>query len=1099
MLGTLRMSLFATVVATSFAQDNRATITGAVTDIRDAAVAGARVTVRSPLTGVVTAAITNDAGLYVAAHVPAGVYNVIVEKKGFRRFAHNAFSVTTGQTLELNAMLEIGEVTETVNVTAQAPVTNTRTAEISLTIESRSIEALPLTSRRTMSIIQTYGLVSFIPNDNVPTYSLAGGRVQSQMVWIDGGTGQNIRIGVGQQNVDPPVEAIHEVKILANNYAAEYGGSAGGVVIQTTRSGTNTLHGSAYEYLRNDAFDAAGFFAPAVEGIRQKPRVRYNVFGLTAGGPIRRDRTFFFTSWEGTRRVNPSTVTLTVPTDLERAGDFSLTRNAAGRVVPIYDPAGSARQPFPGNVIPAGRQDPVGANLATYFPRPNRLADNIAGTNNFRSNNFTAVNGGFVMMKVDHVIGVNDRLTARYLRYAQDTDPASVYPDRGADPITRGRSTAQYAYGSWTRVLSAGKVNDVRFTFGERSAHSTAPGVGGNYPEKVGLRGIDPLAFPLFAFPSGSYSPIGSGTQERLQSPIRQYQVVDNFTWLKGRHTLKGGWEDRFSRNQDLFLQTISGSFQFTSEASGLPGDAATGNPLASLLLGLPRSFSQTYTPALDRHSWYLSGFVQDDWRASRDLTLNVGLRWEMDTPITDSNSRMNGFDSDALNPVSGTPGVVKFAGLNGYPVHPYRFDWNNFGPRIGFAWKVAGSHSTVLRGGYGLLFAHPFDSGQTVSASQGVGVSATLNSPDNGITSPFRLRDGVPRVTPASPALDDGYGAAPAGQQSATRVDFFERHHVSGYSHQSNLTIQHEFPGLVLMELGGMANLGRKLPSANLSLNQIPPQILGPNHRSQADRPYPQFADVLLLSPSLGVTNYYAALLRVQKRLPQGFNVASTYTWSKFLGNTNDTANVAGGSLGQNNGPYSNYYNRRADYGPLESDVEHRFTFSSVWDLPFGQGRRWLQNRYAGYFAGGWTIGAFASIQSGVPLTAVTSVNNTNAFSAGRQRTNVSRNPNLPGAEQSLTRWFDTGVFSQPAAFTFGNEGVGIIRSGGWVTSDVSLLRAFRMTERVIFQLRLEAFNALNRTNLVPPAVTFGTPAFGVVSSSGPPRQLQVGARIVF
>jgi hypothetical protein len=329
--------------------------------------------------------------------------------------------------------------------------------------------------------------------------------------------------------------------------------------------------------------------------------------------------------------------------------------------------------------------------------------------------------------------------------------------------------------------------------------------------------------------------------------------------------------------------------------------------------------------------------------------------------------------------------------------------------------------------------------------------------------------------------------------------VDYFARDRVSGYAHQFNLTIQRELPGSMVVEIAGLGNLGRKLPSANLNVNQIRPQILGPNHRTQVDRPFPQFNNVTLLAPSIGISNYYAGLLKLEKRLSGGLDLLGSYTWSKFLGDTNDTANPDAGSLGQNNGPYSNYYNRRADYGPLESDVEHRLILSAVYELPFGKGRRWLALSFPGHLAGGWIIGALTSVQSGVPLTAVTSTDTTFAFPAGAQRTNVTRDPNLPGSQRSETRWFDTGAFAQPDVFRFGNEGVGIIRTGRWPNSDFSLLRNFQTRERGRLQIRAEAFNAFNHTTMAPPGTVYGTPTFGVVIFSVPARQVQIGARLTF
>jgi len=568
-------------------------------------------------------------------------------------------------------------------------------------------------------------------------------------------------------------------------------------------------------------------------------------------------------------------------------------------------------------------------------------------------------------------------------------------------------------------------------------------------------------------------------------------------TWLKNRHALKFGFETRYCRNYQVDLLNASGSFFFTTRSTGSPDTGGSG--LASLLLGLPWSFSETKTQPLDRHSWYFSGFAQDDWSITRNLTLNLGVRWELDTPLLDANLRMNGFDPSAMNPVSGTPGVVKFAGVNGYPEHPYQFDWNNFGPRFGFAWKPFASQNTVIRGGYGIFYAHPLDSTQTTAANLGFSVSALRVSPDNGITPVFVLRNGVP-VTPTSPVLDDGYGAVPVGQNPTTQVSYFEHNRVSGYAQQFNFTAQRQLAESFAVEAAFLGNLGRKLAGANLSIDQIPPQILGPDHHSLADRPFPQFSTVIQLAPSIGVTNYYAGLFKIEKRLSHGLSVVSSYTWSKFLSNTNDSANAGAGSLGAENGPYSNYYNRRADYGPEENDIKHRFTVSAVYELPFGKGFSWSRSRFAGCLLGGWSVGALTILQSGAPLTAVVQTDSSGAFvPPSRQRPNVMLNPNLPSNQRSLTRWFDTDAFSQPGMYTFGDEGMGIMRDAGIVNSDFSLLRNLTLGEQARLQLRAEFFNAFNHTNFNPPGTIFGSSSFGVVSSAKSARQIQVGARLAF
>ena len=375
----LKSALLLASIALIARAQNLAAISGVVTDPGGSVVPRATVTATNTGTGVRTLATTNGSGFYDIQNLLIGTYSVMVEHPGFRNYIRPAVPLTTGQVLGLNVQLELGETGQTVTVNAEPPPLETRTSDVTTLIESKSIGALPLGNRRTLNVVQLSGLAVFVnyPNTRAtanPNFSLAGGRTQSQMAWIDGGNAQNVRMGVGQIDLDPPVEAVEEVRILTNNYAAEYGASAGGVIVETTKSGTNQFHGSAYEFLRNNDMDAPGYFAPIRDGAKVSPELRYNVFGGTVGGPIRKDKTFFFFDYEGQRLRTGSTTTLTVPTALQRTGDFSQTFNAAGKLIPIYDPnttqlvnGAYIRQQFPGNAIPPSALDPVALNVMKYY------------------------------------------------------------------------------------------------------------------------------------------------------------------------------------------------------------------------------------------------------------------------------------------------------------------------------------------------------------------------------------------------------------------------------------------------------------------------------------------------------------------------------------------------------------------------------------------------------------------------------------------------------------------------------------------------------------------------------------------------------------
>jgi len=641
-----------------------------------------------------------------------------------------------------------------------------------------------------------------------------------------------------------------------------------------------------------------------------------------------------------------------------------------------------------------------------------------------------------------------------------------------------------------THTWSNSLVMGVRYSFAHRIWHAMSAGLGGNAVKEIGLTGVPAGAFP--AMTVAGVAALGS-SNERLQSPIRQHQWAANFTYARGHHIVKFGSEIRKSINVDINRPSISGDFGFATTGTGLPGDAKTGFGMASFLLGFANSFSLRDTDPLDRYSWYLAGFLSDDWKITPDFTLNLGVRWETDTPIIDKNDRMNGFDMTSINPVSGTPGVVRFAGTGGWPRRPYEPDWNNFAPRLGFAWRVLGSPRWVLRGGYGVFFEHPFAHGVPNAASLGFERSAALSSPDNGITPALLLAQGV-NVTLQPPVRDDRFGAVPPGKPATTNVAFYEAGRRTGYSQQFNLTLQRELPGNMVIEISGLGNLGRKLPITTLSINQVPPALMGPGS-AQARRPFPQFNNVQILVPTMGAHNYYAGSVRLEKRLSHGFSLLASHTWSRNIGIIDQSGS---GTLGDDQ-IFQDYYNRRLDKGPLSIDIVHRFSASAIYDLPWGKGRRWLSQGPAAALLGGWTIGSIVNVQSGGPFTVTMQTNTTNAFSAGALRANLLRDPNLPAEQRRLDRWFDTDAFAAPPPYTFGNAGRGIVRADGRVNFDFSLNKNFPWGERRGVQLRVDLFNAFNHPDFGLPARAMGAPAFGTVTSASAPRVIQLGLRMEF
>ncbi|MFB3825181.1 MAG: carboxypeptidase regulatory-like domain-containing protein [Bryobacteraceae bacterium] len=1096
----LRNTICALILFCSYAfgQTAQGRISGRVLDPGSAVIPGVEVVATNEATGVATRAHSNEAGIYVLPFLQPGRYTITATATGFKTYERKGIEVATAEVLGLDLALELGNITETVSVTAEAPLLESSSSTIGQFVDSRAVAEMPLAGRRALELVRLAGNVVFInySNNAKPIFSVAGGRAYQSMYMLDGGNIQNLRIASAQVDIDPPVEVVQEFKVVQNAYAAEYGGSAAGILVSTTKSGSNNFHGSAFEFFRNDAMDAPGFFAPTDGTRKLKAPLRYNLFGGTLGGPIIHNRTHFFAGYEGTRRSDGSTQILTVPTARQRAGDFSETVDSRGRMIPIYDPSTTRmsgntalRDPFPGNVIPANKIDPVAQAFLKYWPLPNR-AGTATGGQNFSGNRSQIFRRDNVTSRVDHALSDKNRL---YFRFVYNSDPyrwTSVLPYKEADttnpfgPIIRWQTSYLI---SDTHTLTPNLISDVRYSYTNRKFYANSAGLGSDVIEKTGLKGVPGGAFPAISV--AGIAGIGA-SQERKQFPIRQHQFINNWTWVRDKHQVKFGGEVRQSLNMDINRPSITGNYGFATTGTALPGNNSTGYAFASFLSGFADSFSMRETEPLDRYNFYLAGFVQDDWKITRTFTLNLGVRWETDTPIMDRNDRMNSFDPFGINPVSGTPGIVKFVGQNGWPRNPYNADWNNFGPRFGFAWQPTGAW--VVRGGYGIFFGGP-DIGVN-NATGGFEKSGSLSSPDNGVTPALLLRNGVQGVTLSGETRDDKYGAVKVGEKVRTNVDFYQRDRATTYSHQYNLTVQRQLPGSVVVEAAYVANLSRKVPSPNLTLNQVRPELMASGN-AQSRRPFPQFNNVNVLSPTIGMNNYHSGMARVEKRLSQGLSFLATYTFARTIG---DCSSSNGGDFGDNQ-QYMDAYNRKLDKGPDALDIIHRFAWSSVYDLPWGKGRKWLNNGIAAQVLGGWTLGSIITMQSGGPFTVTTQTNATNVFSAGANRANVLRNPNLPKGERTLERWFDTSAFVAPPALAFGNAGRGIVRADGRAGFDLSLNKNFTFAESRYVQFRGELFNAFNHPDFAPPNHSLGSSSFGSIADATDPRTIQLGLRILF
>ena len=1086
MLRALMLSIAAAIGV--FAQSSTGTLTGIVSDPTQARLADVVLKLVNEETGVSLLAKTTASGEYTFPLLASGAYRLSAELSGFQRSARTGIIMELGRTVRLDITLQLGQVTESVEVSGSTPLLESETATVGQFIENKTIADMPLNGRRVGDLLGLMGNGVYIRGDVIrPRVSIGGGRGDQQQWLLDGVNSSNIALEVPQALFNPPVEAVQEIRIQQSAYSAEFGNSSSGIVAMTTRSGTNKYSGLLYENLRNDKLDARNFFAAS------KPPLRWNVFGGALGGPVIRNRTFFFSHVEFQRQRVGVVRNLTVPTELQRSGNFSQTTNAAGVLTPIFDPATynattRARTPFAGNIIPSSRFDPVGAKIASYFPLATNAPTNLAGAQNFNRNAVSALNITTWTSKVDHIFSDRDRLSVRYVMHDFPTFITPAYDEPASDP--NASNTVRRAHSmliNETHTFSPTMLNDFRFNWQPRSFHPTTISIDQGWPTKLGLKGVSDRAFPRIN--TAGYAALGSTTQERVQVPIHDTHIVDTLSMFRGKHAIKLGGEIRLARNVDDLNSFMSGQFTFAIQPTSNPVNPGnTGNAYASLFLGFPNSANVLDSDLLDRRAKYFALFAQDDWKISQNLTLNIGLRWEAHTPKFDANDRMNGFDPAPINPVSQTPGVITFAGLNGAGRQLYNGDWNNVAPRIGIAWKPKGRHGTVIRTGAGLFYGVPLPGSNNNSA--GFAAQADYSTPDNGITAPFFMKDGFPGGL-TSPVLGPAYGAVRVGQAAALALDYVETERRLGYTMQWNLSVQQDIGRNSLVEISYLGTVGHKLNGANVNINQVRPELMGAGN-AQSRRPFPQFGNVTSTAPMWGNSSYHGVNFKFEKRFSQGLNLLANYTFSKFIDDV-PAAQEIGATPGQ-----QNYYDRHSEKALSGNDVRNRFAFSSVYELPWGKSRKYLNKGPAALALGGWNIGAILTLQQGSPYGLTTQVNTLNAFSGG-QRVNVVRNPELPNSQRTVERYFDTTAVVAPPQFTFGNANRALLTGPGLSNLNLSLLKNFKFGETWNLQFRLESFNAFNHPNFEEPNAGLGSPTFGVLSTALDARSMQLGLKLTF
>lgn len=1131
-------ALFLMLAVSLSAQEFRAAITGTVTDQQGAVAPNVRIEARNLETNVTVATVTNETGTYVLPFLPTGIYTLSATLEGFKRAVRDKIELRVGDRLRVDFQMEVGGVTEQITVAAQAELLETATASKGQVIDSVKVRDLPLLGRNPFMLATIAGGVQYTPslasrsnrpfdNGGMDTFSINGGRQTTNEFLLDGVPDTNVET-TSPSNLSfvPSPDATEEFKVQTNTYDAQYGRTGGGVINVSLKSGTNRLHGTLYEYWRNDILNANSFETNLAGG--RKTAFRWNQPGLQFDGPVYlpkiydgRNRTFFMYSWEAIRSSIPYPQTYTVPTLEQRQGDFSKTVQANGQPITIYDPlttqqSGSAytRQPLPGNRVPASRMDPVAIKLLDYIPRPNAPGTtagfyNLISTPNPRTDAYDQH-----IIRIDQMLNDRHKFFSRYVRgnrHELNSDagfPHPATPWYGHWRINQGGNFDLTSTVSPTRVLST-RLGYIRHQF------AIAQYGDGFDATLLGFPASLIAQLPRKFFPRISYTDYTTfGPPRSIGSEFTfsdTWSAAETVNQVVGPHSLKFGVEFRVMFNNQQMPTSSFGDFSFNkgfTQRDPLRGDAASGNAFASLLLGYPSGGSVPYNVAPAYSNRYYVVFFQDDWRVSRKLTLNLGLRWDYESPQSERFNQQNrGFDATAANPFR-VPGMQLKGGLlftDAGNRLPFTRDLNNFQPRLGVAYQFRST--TVFRAGYGMSHLPTFDTG----GNSGFSVSTPfVSSTDGGLTPAGSLRNPYPNGIVLPPGRTQGL-ATLVGRGFS--YGFVERK--IPYVHQFSVGFQQELPWRVLVDASYVGSRTRSLQTSK-SINEISAEqlklgtdllTLVPNPfegllpgtayngrtvtRQQLLRPFPQFGGITENHRPLGQTWYNSLQLRVEKRLSAGFHFLMSYTLSKSIE-----------AVG-----YLNAQDRLGDLARVLTSVDApmRLNLTGAYELPFFK----TGSRLARTLLGGWQLNAIATFQSGLPVSAP----------GGAYSTGVS--PKLTGHQRTRAHWFNTCTLSltgvrqncisanEPVAFTVQppytlralSTRFPDVRTKRPGILDFSVFKSIPLHEELKLQFRAESFNALNTPWFGSPNTTLGSAAFGSVSPSqaNDPRNVQLVLKLVF
>jgi hypothetical protein len=1073
---------FGALALVLLAQVASGAITGIVRDQAGAAVPGATIIVTNLTTSATRTVNSSGAGVYTAANLAPSDYSIDVRLEGFRPVQRTRVRVATGETLRIDFVLQVGEVSERVTVAAQPPPLRTESASLGTIVGGGEAAQLPLNGRTFVTLASIAPGVALPPTSQFPRIN--GGRPRTNEYLFDGIS--VVQPEPGQVAYFPVVDAIQEFRIESNSPPAEFGRFNGGVVNLTTKSGTNVWHGVGFDFLRHEALHARNYFQASNP---TKPEYRRNQFGGTVGGPLAVDRTFVFADYQGQRQSIARTVTSTVPTLLQRQGIF--TEAIGGRVPILYDPAttaGLTRAPFPGSAIPATRMDPVARALLQRYPLP--TSPGVA--NNYSRTDSEIDNQDQWDVRIDHrFVADRDQAFARLSYFRDGFVPVTPLPEGSG--ITAGtlgpQDTTAWAFAAnYQHTFSTRALNELRFGETRRGVTRSAAQLQTAAGAALNIPGIPSTArFPntLPTFLISGYQQLGSPPNTASDFSTGVTEIADSLTWLKGRHTIKAGFDWRWERLDVVQPPSPTGAFTFNAIGSDLPGVANTGTPLASFLLGQVQTFSIDLQQApIQERARVQEYFVQDDWKLADRITINPGLRYTLNFPSTEINGQTAVFNLQTER--------LEYPGAN--PVRPLKK--NNFGPRLGGVVRL--NDATVASAGYALVWIEMAGITTPFTTPSFPFLQTVSERAVDTIAPAFALRDG-PTIAPLTPTPTAGLG------QGVFAVDGGLG---SGFVQQWNVAVQRALGASTTLEAAYVGSTITRvgIPDTNLNqltvdqlalgpalLQRVPNPYFGivPRSSSLGDptiplaqllKPYPAYTTVSLYRNNVGTTRYRALEFSLRQRATHGLSYSIAYTRSKLV---DDASSVFDASI--LTGPVAKYpvadsFNRALERDYSTGDIPHVFVASAVWDLPRD-----------------WTLASLLTMQSGLPV-AVTQATNFNQFAGfGVQRPNLIADPTLPAGERSPERWFNTAAFAVAPQFTIGTASRNPVRGPSYRDVDLAITKRMAIAGRRTIELRGEVFNLLNTRNLGTPNAVAGTAGFGTITTAFDPRVVQLAVKLAF